>query len=285
MQPAEFIINLAPTGNIPMPSQTPGVPVTPSAIGEDVLRCVEAGVSMVHLHARDADARPTWEPARFAESIGRIRERDEQVVIAATTSGRVFGSFEQRAAVLDLPRELRPDMASLTLSSLNFLGQASVNAPDVVLRLAERMAERGVKPELEVFDLGMVNMIHVLIGKGLLKPPYYVNILLGNIATAQATLLQMGTLIASLPPDSIVALAGFGRFQAGVCAVAAGMADGVRVGLEDNVWLDAERTRPATNLDLVRRAAALAAALDRPLARPADVRRRLGLPGSNGSTA
>jgi uncharacterized protein (DUF849 family) len=281
----KFIINLAPTGNIPMPTEALRVPVTPSAIADEVLECAKAGASMVHLHARDEQARPTCDPARFSSIIEHIRSRNEDIVITATTSGRLFGAFEQRSAALDLPRDLRPDMASLTLSSLNFIDQASINPPEMVFRLAERMAERGIVPELEIFDLGMVNMLHVLIGKGLVRPPYYVNLLFGNIASAQATLLGMAALVAALPPETVIVFAGLGRAQARVSAVAAAMAEGVRVGLEDALWLDTGQTRPASNLALVRRAAALACAIDRPIATPAEVRQRLGLSGAGGSAA
>ena len=272
-----LIINLAPTGMVPTRAQSPHVPLTPREIADDVVRCVAAGVSMVHLHARGSDGAPTGNLAVYAEIIGGIRARAPDTVIVTTTSGRMVSDVEQRAATLYLENDLKPDMASLTLGSMNFARDASVNAPATITRLAQIMQERGIKPELEVFDLGMVNIAHMLIDKGLLQAPYYFNILLGNPGTAQSTLLHLAALIGSLPPDSVWSLGGIGRFQTQSNALGVATGHGVRVGLEDNLWLDAERTQLANNLQLVQRVVAQAAALGRPLASAGQVRRQLGL--------
>jgi uncharacterized protein (DUF849 family) len=139
------------------------------------------------------------------------------------------------------------------------------------------MRERGIKPELEVFDLGMVNIAHMLIDKGLIQAPYYFNILLGNPGTAQATLLHLSAIVGSLPPDSVWSLGGIGRFQTQANALGVVMGHGVRVGLEDNLWLDDARMQLADNLQLVQRVAAQAAALGRPLATASQTRGMLGL--------
>ena len=272
-----LIINLAPTGMLPTRALTPHVPLTPEEIVEDVLRCAALGVSMVHLHARDAAGVPTQDPGLYREIIGAIRARNPELVIVTTTSGRRVPDVESRAATLRLEGTSRPDMASLTLGSMNFATQASVNEPKTIMRLAEIMRGRGIRPELEVFDLGMVNFAWILIDKGLIEPPFYFNILLGNPSTAQATLLHVASLIADLPPRSCWSLAGLGRFQVRANALAVVMGDGVRTGLEDNLWLDEERTRLASNAQLVARVVAQAVALGRPIAAPAQVRARLGL--------
>lgn len=272
-----LIINLAPTGMIPTRAHTPHVPLSAAEIVTDSLACVRAGASMLHLHARAADGTPTWEAGAFAEFIGPLREQAPEVVITVTTSGRNVTELDRRAAVLDLDGPLRPDMASLTLGSLNFLSGASVNAPETIFGLAQRMQERGVKPELEVFDLGMVHFAHVLIDKGLITPPYYFNILLGNIGSAQASLAHLSALVAHLPPQSVWSVAGLGRFQAHANAMGIVHGDGVRVGLEDNIFFDAARTRLASNGELVERVVQQAAAFDRRPATGAEVRVRLGL--------
>jgi uncharacterized protein (DUF849 family) len=254
------------------------VPLLPDEIADDCARCAALGVTMVHLHARDADGNPTTEAAVFADVIRKVRARAPELVVTATTSGRRVGSVEERAAALFLEGDAKPDMASLTLGSLNFAREASVNAPDTIFRLAEWMRERGIRPELEVFDLGMVNMAHVLIDKGLIAPPYYFNILLGNPATAQARLLHLGALVNDLPPQSIWSVAGIGRYQTTASALGVAVANGVRTGLEDNIWLDDERTEQASNVALVRRVAAMAQAQGRAIASPAQARAMLGLP-------
>lgn len=272
-----LIINLAPTGMVPSRADSPLVPLTVEEIAEDVARCAALGAAMVHLHARDADGIPTDDPNIVAKLIQTVRGRAPGIVITATTSGRRVNSVERRAGALYLDGAAKPDMASLTLSSMNFARDASLNSPATVMRLAEIMLERGIKPELEVFDLGMVNFAHVLIDKGLLTPPYYFNILLGNPATAQATLLHLGMLVNDLPADSVWSAAGIGRFQTRATALGVAIGDGVRTGLEDNLWLDDARTIKASNSLLVQRIAELAKAQGRPLATAREVRLRLGL--------
>src|SRR6185295_125809 len=112
-----------------------------------------------HLHARDEHDRPTHSKDVYARIIAGIREQRPDLVLCVSCSGRRAPEFAPRAEVLDLDGDLAPDMASLSLSSLNFSRQASVNAPDVVVALAERMGERGIRPEVEIFDLGMVSVL------------------------------------------------------------------------------------------------------------------------------
>ncbi len=273
----DLIINLAPTGMMPTRADTPHVPLSAAEIADDVVRCAALGVSMAHLHARDASGQPSSDPALFADIISRVRAQAPELIVISTTSGRLEGSIEKRASSLFLEGDAKPDMASLTLASMNFAHSASVNAPQTVQALARIMLERGIKPELEVFDLGMVNYAKVLIDKGLLQPPFYFNILLGSPATAQATLLHLGTIVADLPPQSVWSVAGIGRFQMRATGLGAVMADGVRVGLEDNLWLDDARQQLATNQQMVQRAVAQAQAMGRGIASVASVRQRLGL--------
>jgi 3-keto-5-aminohexanoate cleavage enzyme len=178
----------------------------------DVARCMALGVQMVHLHARDANGVQTGDPAPYGRLVEAIRALPggQELVVCVTTSGRLDNSFDARARVLDLTGDAKPDMASLTLSSLNFAQSASVNAPDTIRQLARRMQERGIKPELEVFDVGMANFARVLLREGLVNGPLYVNVLLGNIAGAQPDLLQLAAILAALPPDCIVSIAGLG---------------------------------------------------------------------------
>jgi uncharacterized protein (DUF849 family) len=119
--------------------------------------------------------------------------------------------------------------------------------------LARKMLDCGIRPEMEVFDLGMINYAHYLIRRGLIKPPYYFNLILGNIACAQATLLNLGLMINELPQGSVWSAAGVGDAQLRMNIMALISGGGVRVGLEDNIWYDAERTRLATNCDLIQR--------------------------------
>ncbi len=250
----KFILNFTPTGMIPTKGMTPNVPITPDEIVEQVLEAAELGANMVHLHARELKSeKPTYKKEVYAEIIGRIRKKNKSLTICVSTSGREFFEFEKRSEVLELKGELKPDFGSLTLSSVNFNKQASINTPQMIQDLAEKMMKNNIRPELEVFDLGMINYAKYLIRKGFLKPPYYFNFILGNIACAQADLLTLGLMIKDLPSDSIWSAGGVGNFQLQTNTVAIIAGGGVRIGLEDNIWYDNERTHHASNSELIKR--------------------------------
>ena len=253
---------------IPTKAMTPHVPITPTEIIEQTHEAYDLGITVVHLHARLDDGSPTYQTSVYQQIFEGIRRHCPDVIICASSSGRHWPEFEHRSEVL----ELRPDMCSLTLSSLNFARQASVNTPEMIVRLAEKMNDYGVVPEMECFDLGMINYGSYLIEKGILRGPYYWNLLFGNIAGFQATFQQMGTALSMIPHGHHVSLAGLGDAQLAVNAAAIAMGYGVRVGIEDTIWWDAKRTRLATNADLVRRIHALMSIHGRRLTTSAEFR-------------
>ena len=136
-----------------------------------------------------------------------------EVVVCVSTSGRRFPDLDRRADVLELDGDLKPDMASLTLGRSTSLRQASVNEPAVIRGLAERMADRGIVPELEVFDLGMLDYARYLIDREHLRPPFYVNILLGSLGTLAASPFNLALASRRCRPDAVWAATGIGRFQ------------------------------------------------------------------------
>ena len=277
-QPESLIVNFTPTGMIPTRDMTPYVPLSPTEIVEDVHEAYELGITMAHLHARDEQ---TGEPTYLSEVYGRIvegiRRYAPDLILAVSLSGRNFQEYEKRAAPLSLEGNLKPDMGSLTLSSVNFNRQASVNAPDIIQRLSKEMLERGILPELEAFDAGMINYAKYLEGKGFLKAPHYFNLLLGNVACAQADLLHAGVMIRDLPEQSYWSLAGIGDAQLKMNSVAIAMGGGVRVGLEDQIYYDHGRTKLARNIDLIRRIHTLAQANEREVMEPSQLRGLLNL--------
>ncbi len=278
-----LIVNFTPTGMIPTKEMTPHVPVSVNEIVEDVHEALEIGITMVHLHARDDQ---TGEPAYKAEIyrniIEGIRTFSKDVVVCVSLSGRMSGEFEKRAEVLKLDGDSKPDMGSLTLSSVNFNKMVSLNSPDMIQALAREMKHRGILAELEAFDAGMINYAKYLEKKGLLEPPHYFNLLLGNIACAQSDLLHVGIMIRDLPPHSYWSLSGIGNTQLMMNSVAIAYGGGVRVGLEDNVWYDTHRTKPARNADLIRRIHTLAEANERKVMPPVEFRMLLNLKDGNG---
>jgi uncharacterized protein (DUF849 family) len=138
--------------------------------------------------------------------------------------------------------------------------------------LARRMQEKGIRPELEAFDLGMINYARYLIQKGLLRPPYYFNLILGNIACAQADILHLGLMVNELPEDSVWSVGAVGNYQLKMNTIAVAAGGGVRIGIEDNIWYDEERTRLATNRDLVKRIVSIAKAMGREPYSPREAR-------------
>lgn len=274
----KLIVNFTPTGMLMQKSDSPYIPITPEEIIKDVKEAYNIGISSVHLHARNkSDGKPCYEKEVFEEIILAIREFAPDLVISVTTSGRLYNEFDKRVDVLELEGMAKPDMGSLTLSSLNFNKTASINTPNMIVSIANRMNERGIKPELEVFDSGMVNYSQYLIKKKILKPPYYYNIILGNIACSQATLLHAGMLINDLPEDSVCSLGAIGNEQLRINSLAISMGYGIRIGLEDNIWFDEERSKLATNTNYLNRAKGIADALQRPICSPTELREMLKL--------
>ena len=264
MENEKFIFNFTPTGMIPTKEMTPHIPITPDEIVNQISEVADLGINMVHLHARDPiTGEPTYKKEVYAEIIRGIRNRHRNLILCVSTSGRTFSEFEKRSDCLHLEGELKPDFGSLTLSSLNFNNQASISTPQMIQALAREMLERGIRPELEAFDVGMINYAKYLIEKELIHPPYYFNLILGNIACAQANLLNLGLMINELPVGSLWSVGGVGRFQLPMNAAALVAGGGVRVGLEDNIWFDDERTRLVTNRELVERVLSIAHALGR----------------------
>jgi len=273
-----LIVNVALTGVIPTRETTPYVPLSPEEIVADAVRCHDVGAAVVHVHARDPDGQPTYKGDIFAEIISGIRKERPQLIVCATTSGRRCGDLDQRSTVLDLDGEAKPDLASLTTGSINFNDSPSVNSPDVIWALAERMLARGIKPELEILELGMINTAKLLIKDGLAQRPYYFNILLGSMHAMAATALNLSAAVAGLPRGSVWSGTGLGRFQVPVNILSIAMGGHVRTGVEDNLYYDFERTRLTSNEQAVRRLVRIAAEAGRPVANADEARSLLGLP-------
>jgi uncharacterized protein (DUF849 family) len=273
----KLIINVALTGNFSDKKTNSNVPYSPDEIAEDVSKCFAAGARFFHIHARDADGKPSCRKELFGEIISKTRKKCPEAILCATTSGRVFKSFEERSGVLGLEGEEKPDFASLSLGSMNFPTEPSVNSPMMIESLVKKMLERGIRPELEVFETGMINYGHYLAKKGHLKPPLYFNLFFGLLGTMPGRVIDICHQVNSLPPGSVWGAAGGGRFQLPVNTAAILMGGHIRIGLEDNLFYDSGKAIPATNEMLVKRAVRVAGELGRPLATPGEAREILGL--------
>ena len=168
-------------------------------------------------------------------------------------------------------------MASLITGSLNFITGPSTSSITMIERLAMAMKEQGIKPELEVFDLGMINLIKYLERNQLITGRKYVNIMLGNINSAPATITGLNAMVEQLPKDCVWAAAGLGQFQLPMNMAAVLAGGHVRVGIEDNIYYDSKKCALASNEKLVKRVVRIAEELERPIATPQQARAMLGL--------
>lgn len=240
------IINFTPTGTQPT-KQNSNAPFSPTKIVEEVHFAFELGITLVHLHARDESFLNTWRIDVYKDIIDGVRKHCPGLPICVSLTGRYFPEFEKRSAVI----ELMPDMASLTMSSLNFPNSASINEPDIIIKLIEKMDEYGVVPEIECFDSGMLNYTNYLIKKNILKGPHYINVILGNLYNGQSDLSTVASILVNKPKDSIMCFGGIGKDQIKANMLGLLYADGIRIGLEDNLYYK-DKTL-ATNAKLLQR--------------------------------
>ncbi|HEU4699168.1 MAG TPA: 3-keto-5-aminohexanoate cleavage protein [Gemmatimonadales bacterium] len=275
---APLLVNFCPTGMIPTKGMTPHVPITPAEVVDQACRALELGANIVHLHAREADGTPTYKARLYEAMILGIRAAFPDAVMCVSCSGRNFPAFAQRSEVLELTGAARPDLASLTLTSLDFPTGTSQNAPDMVLALGEKMVANGIKPELECFDFGMVSAANMLLAKGLLgEPPFYFNLLLGSRYSVPATARHLANLVEDLPRGAVWSAAGIGLFQLPMNTLAIAMGGHCRTGVEDNIYHGFDRATLATNEGLVARLVHLAETFGRRVATHAEARAMLGL--------
>jgi uncharacterized protein (DUF849 family) len=268
-----LIIQLAPTGMIPQKSDNPHVPITPEEIAEDVLRCYKLGVSVVHVHARQKDGKTAYQREIYADIFEKIRKKCPGIIINASTSGRGVPDLEKRCEVLDL----RPEMATLSVGSINFVSSPSFNPLETVKLLAQKMGRLGIKPELEIFEAGFINTALYLARKGYLANPMHFNLMLGSLGSIPADMRDLTYLVNSIPAGNTWGAAGIGRFQPGINTAAIIMGGHVRVGLEDALYYHQATRELATNKDLVNRVVRIAREVGREIATPKEARRILGL--------
>ena len=240
------IINFTPTGIMPT-KENSNAPLQPNEIIEDVHEAFELGITLTHIHARDINNLNTYKTEVFGEIFDGIRKHCPDLVICASLSGRLFPEFEKRSEVL----ELYPDMGSLTMSSINFPKSASMNAPDMMINLIEKMDRFGITPEIECFDSGMLNYANYLLRKEIIKRPAYINVIFGNLFNAQADVASISSVINNLPDDVFTCFGGIGKEQLKMNIMGLLYVDGIRIGLEDNFYYNGKEK--TTNTELLKR--------------------------------
>lgn len=277
MESKKLIITAALCGAGTMKSQTPYVPVTPEEIAADAVACAKAGASVIHIHVRDEDGKNTMETERFCHVVGLVRERMTQAGVDAVLNLTSSGSkFSENMRLAHLPI-LKPELCSYDPGSMNWANSyIFANSPNFLERLGTLCQEYAIKPECEVFDGGMMGNIEYYLKKGFLRAPIHYQFVLGVSGGMPGNADSLAYLLPKMLPGSTWSITGIGR--AHMSCMMLGLAegcDGLRVGLEDNIYL--EKGIPATNVQLVERACKLGELAGRTIATASDAREILGL--------
>ncbi len=288
--PDPVILTCAVTGNITTREQTPHLPCTPDEIVAECLAAVRAGAAIVHIHVRHPDGRPSMEIGHYREVVGRLRASGQDMVINLTTGpgGRFIPSEDDPSRAAPgtnlLPPErrvehvelLRPEICSLDFNTMYSGSSVVINTPRNLRIMAERIRAAGVVPEIEVFDSGDIQLANALLAEGVLDGPALFQIVLGvrygAIATPE-TLLYLRSL---LPAAARWAAFGIGRWEFPMLAQAQLLGGHVRVGLEDNIWLE-KGVLAQGNAPLVDKAVRIVTELGGRMATAEEARRMLGL--------
>jgi uncharacterized protein (DUF849 family) len=273
----KIIITAALCGAGTTKEQTPHVPVTPEEISDDAVACAKAGASVIHFHVRDDEGKNSMEPDKFVEVINltkkKMKEQGVDLVINLTTSGSKF-PYDMRLASLPL---LLPEICSYDPGSMNWANSyVFLNDPQFLEQLGTKTQELGIKPELEIFDGGMITNVNYYLKKGFLQKPCHIQFVLGVPGGLPGDVESLAYLLPKIPEGSTWSITGIGKSH--VPCMLLGLAqdcDGLRVGLEDNIFL--EKGILATNVQLVERACALAKSVGREIATPEETRQILGL--------
>ncbi|HKF78224.1 MAG TPA: 3-keto-5-aminohexanoate cleavage protein [Candidatus Dormibacteraeota bacterium] len=282
MSDQPVVVTAALTGALTRREHCPAIPYTPAEIGEEARRAADAGASIVHIHARQPDGSPTWSPETFAEIKAEVRARTDIVINFST--GAVGIPPEERIAHI---RQHRPEMAALNMGSMNYAiysprrkafhhDHVFANPFSDIRFFLETMNAAGVRPEMECFDCGHVGNTAPLIDMGILVPPYQFSLVMGVLGGIPGTTRNLVHQVGSLPADSHWQVIGIGLNQWPLVAAAIGLYGNVRVGLEDNFYLE-EGRMARSNGDLVEKAVAMCREQGREVASVAEARRKLAL--------
>lgn len=270
----KLIITIATNGNVPTKKENPFVPITPDEIAEDILRCFQEGASVAHIHARDVDGKPTVDTEMYRRIIEKVKSRCD-IVTQISTGARGGKTAEERGAPLDL----KPEMASLSTGSSNFSTSINSNPSDVIEYLAKKMLANNIKPEIECFDVSMIENAEFFAKKGLLKTPMQFNLVMNVPGSIRGTPKNLMHMLELIPKESTISVMGVGSAHKQMIGLGIILGLNIRVGLED--VLELEKGVPISNVELVRNAVQMAKAFGREIASPSEARKMLGLSSIN----
>lgn len=239
-RPGPCIVTAAIVGAETTREQNPHLPITADELGAEAARCAAAGATVIHLHVRDDAGHASQDTERFRAAIRAIRSRCD-VIIQTSTGGAVGMSIDERCGPLRLTGSDAPDMATLNVGTINFGDDIFVNKRQDTMEVARRIRAAGAVPEVELYDLGHLDITRELVEKGLLSLPLHVQFVLGVRGALAASPRNVELLAERLASDfrgSSWGVAGIGRHQLPMAQLAAQLGGNVRVGLEDNIYLD-----------------------------------------------
>ena len=269
----KLIITAALTGGEVTRAQQPNLPLTPEEIAEAAYECYQAGVSIVHVHARDVDGNPTQDYEVYKDIRDRIAAKCN-VIFQPSTGGSIWHSFEERMQ----PLLLNPEMATLDAGTCNFGDGVFMNSPEYITGFAKEMLARNVKPELEVFERGMIENALRLHKSGLLRDPLYFDFVLGVPGAMPGNIDDLVFLVNHIPAGSKWTVAGIGRYELPLAMHAIAMGGNVRIGFEDNIYYH-KGVLAKSNAQLAARIVRIAKEMGREIATPDEARRMLGIKG------
>lgn len=262
----KLIITAAITGAETSKDMNPNLPCTPEEQADAVYECWKAGASIAHLHVRDENLQPSQSLELFARVSELIRQRCD-IILQFSTGGAVGTPIAERL----LPLDLKPEMASLNVGSINFGNEVFENLPADIEALANKMKKLGIKPEIEVYDLGMLEYGVSLIKTGLVKQPAHFQFVMGTKFGISADPQNLFLMKSKLPEGCTFAVAGVGRAQLQLAPLAIVSGGHVRVGFEDNLYFS-KGVLAESNATLVRRIVELAKLLQRDVASVGDAK-------------
>jgi 3-keto-5-aminohexanoate cleavage enzyme len=279
---SKVVVSAALTGVLATRTQCPAIPYTPREIADEAKRAADAGAAIVHIHARTPEGGPDWSVETFAEIFSEVRSRTDVIINFST--GAIGIPREERVAHI---QDLRPEIAALNMGSMNYAiysekrktfyhDHVFANPFTDIQFFLESMTHAGVRPEMECFDAGHIGNTRPLIDMGVLKPPYQFSLIMGVLGGIPGTTRHLVDQVDSLPAGSHWQVIGIGLNQWPLAAAAITMGGNVRVGLEDNFYLE-EGRMAKSNGDLVDKAVRLSHDLGRDVASPSEARALLGL--------
>lgn len=267
----KLIITAALTGAEVTKEQCPTLPVTPDEIAEAAYECWKVGASIVHVHARDAEGNPTQDYEVYKEILEKTKAKCD-IIVQPSTGGAVWHTPEQRLQ----PVELAPEMATLSCGTCNFGDEVFMNTEAAIEKFAKRMKEMGVKPEIEVFERGMIENAKKLVKKGLVDAPLHFDFVLGVPGASPGNPEDLMYMVNQIPAGSTWTVAGVGRYQLPLTTMAILLGGNVRVGFEDNIYYS-KGVKADSNAQMVARIVRLANELGREVATPDEARAILGI--------